>query len=1154
MNRTPNQGNDGIQGMKRRFLAGLLTLVTVTGMAGGGLFAGESVRKDSWAATMAACRGQLIKPAPGAEASAGAGPLWFSTGTIAGSGPGKAIAVDVTGVKTLRLTATMEQAPCNCHIWGEPTLIAADGKKTRLTDLKPLSVVVGWGQLLTDKNWQDHPLQIGERKLGFGIWVHADSEVVYTLDGKFARFEAFVGEDCERVGGAARFEVTDGPASGPPRPPGAWRDIACNFPRETGWMTQDVGNSKVAAWFSQRADATLEKLLISAVMEQGAAKLPTVQAQIDALAQAGPGDVRWLELYARLCRYRDCMSILGRAGTVEPQPSLVAELARHATAMTAASDPQWDDLYHRAQLCEDVQGQFDTLQHDITQRATFARFAAETYRKESLILPQDRDPLDIVLRRLGALILDRKSKHPSSLPATTDDTLAQLLGTANTTPLADAPARRILFGQACNLRRQIALGNPLLDFDRILFVKRHRAIYNHMCDQFYGITARPGGGMFLLEQPFGPSPKAHDILADSTVETGRLQGQKLSGGPLSTQNLSYDGVCRLSGDDTYGGSFLSPSLSYDGRSILFAHVECAGEREQVFHTDATRGHWAEGRSYHIFKVNLDGTGLQQLTDGTWNEFDPCWLPNGRVAFISERRGGYLRCGRACPLYTLYDMAADGSQINCLSFHDSNEWNPSVTHDGRIVYTRWDYVDRWGCIAHHPWLTSLEGTDARALHGNFSTRAKRADMELCVRAVPGSQMFTATATPHHGQEFGSLVLIDPKVDDDDAMAPVKRITPDVGFPESQGGREAYGTPWPLSDDYYLCVYDDSMTRRGAKSASGHYGIYLLDSFGNKELLYRDPAIGCLSPMPLRATPVPPVTPAPSLAASKAPYEFVAPGAKGEASMAVVNVYDTLQPWPAQMKVKSLRIYQLLPCTTPSGMSPHRTGATIAEAPDSVPPARWVLGTVPVEADGSANFIVPAYREVFFQALDDKGLAINSMRSATYARSGEQLLCIGCHEPKNRTPAAPQSMPLAMKRAASRPVADVAGSNPFSYPLLVQPVLDRNCVACHSKHPDKAPVLTKDPIQNNWYASYNSLIKYGYTSYGGDWYRTPSGKFGARASKLYEILSKGHHDVKLTDEEMHRITLWLDSCCMFYGVFEMESGAAQLRGEPAMPSLQ
>ena len=211
-------------------------------------------------------------------------------------------------------------------------------------------------------------------------------------------------------------------------------------------------------------------------------------------------------------------------------------------------------------------------------------------------------------------------------------------------------------------------------------------------------------------------------------------------------------------------------------------------------------------------MNVDGTGLEQLTDGTWNDFDPCWMPSGRIAFITERRGGYLRCGRVCPTYTLYDMAADGSDIRCLSYHETNEWHPSVAHDGRIVWTRWDYVDRHGCTAHMPWTTTPDGRDPRPVHGNYAPRQSRPDMELDVRAIPESRKYVATAAPHHGQAFGSLVLIDPRTPDDDGMSPVRRITPDVGFPESQGGAEAYGQAWPLSEDYYLCIYDAGMALR------------------------------------------------------------------------------------------------------------------------------------------------------------------------------------------------------------------------------------------------------------------------------------------------------------------------------------------------------
>ena len=814
-------------------------------------------------------------------------------------------------------------------------------------------------------------------------------------------------------------------------------------------------------------------------------------------------------------------------------------LACAAAAATGALEAEWAQ-------------QFAALQHDLNSRPAFAKVAGETFRPEALLLAGDRDPADIVLRRTAALLADLQHNAPTPKLADLAQRLATLQQSSEATALTNAPARRALFDQACQLRRQIAFANPLLDFDQLLFVKRHRGIYNHMCDQFYGITARPGGGLFVLKHPFSEQPELRDVLAAATVADGRLKGQKLLSSNAATANLRYDGVRLLSGDETQGGAFLSPALSYDAKEILFAYCECRGDRDQKMHENPTRGHWAEGRCFHLFKVNTDGSNLRQVTDGTWNEFDPCWLPNGRVAFVSERRGGYLRCGRACPLYNLYDMAADGSGINLLSFHDSNEWGPSVTHDGRIIWTRWDYVDRHGCIAHMPWITRLDGTDPRAVHGNFATRNLRADMELGVRAVPGSPKFIATAAPHHGQAFGSLVLIDPRVADDDAMGPVRRLTPDVGFPESQGGAQAYGTPWPLSENYFLCVYDAAMAGAAKpRNANGDYGIYLVDAFGNKELIYRDPEIGCSSPVPLRPTAVEPIQRTPTSVAESQPAK---PGDAGEGTMAVVNIFNTLKPWPADAKIKALRIVQLLPCAVPSGgLAPHQTGQRIVEARDSIVNARWVLGTVPIESDGSAYFKVPAYRELFFQLVDERGMAVQSMRSGTAIRNGEKLVCAGCHEPKHQTATAPAATPLALRRAPSVPQSDVEGANPFSYPRLVQPVLDRNCVACHDKNPGKAPNLNREPIRNHFYASYNALQKYSFCSYG-DGYRTIPGKFGAHAAPLIAMLEKGHHDVKLTPEDFHRLTLWQDCVGLFYGVFEKAPGEAQLRGEVAQAILQ
>jgi cytochrome c553 len=280
-------------------------------------------------------------------------------------------------------------------------------------------------------------------------------------------------------------------------------------------------------------------------------------------------------------------------------------------------------------------------------------------------------------------------------------------------------------------------------------------------------------------------------------------------------------------------------------------------------------------------------------------------------------------------------------------------------------------------------------------------------------------------------------------------------------------------------------------------------------------------------------------------------------------------------PKGTKIKALRIYQAFPLSLAARHIEHNIGLQIPGSM-SVNVARAVLGTVPVEEDGSAFFIAPARRELFFQALDENGMAVQTMRSGTHFMPGENTTCLGCHEPSHSTaaPAGRVGVLLAMRRAPSRLKQDVDGTNPFSYPRLVQPVLDKNCVACHAKekNKDKAPRLDSGLVKGRgggwmnipttYFASYLSLTpKYGTWRYSlgsrnerNDDLRSTPGKVGAKASKLYEMLRKGHHDVKLSDEDMHRLIVWLDSYSPFYGVYEPEGGKAQLRGEVVHPTLE
>ncbi|MGB2823982.1 MAG: hypothetical protein WBF17_23585, partial [Phycisphaerae bacterium] len=762
---------------------------------------------------------------------------------------------------------------------------------------------------------------------------------------------------------------------------------------------------------------------------------------------------------------------------------------------------------------------FDELDRQIRDlQKWFQHVEATTYRAEALILEGDRDPVDIVLRRTEALLRHLKGKLPPGALADETSQLDALKRRGGATPVKDGRARFAVHQALCRLRRKIAFRNRLLSFDEVLFIKKHRSRRNHMCDQYFGFTAVIGGGVYVLKDPFGraqdgpfgTSPTVRDVLAEATCRNGRFEGKKL-----------------------VGGAFLSPDLSYDGKTILFAYTEA----------EPTQFKWSPRSTWHVFRVNVDGTGLRQLTDGKTNDFDPCWLPDGRIVFNSERRGGFGRCHeRPVPIFALHTMNDDGGDIRTISLNESNEWHPSVDNSGMIVYTRWDYWDRGFNQAHHPWVTTPDGRDARVVHGNFRPNQGAAPlMEMDVRAIPGSNRYIATAAAHHNQAYGSLILIDPDVEDDDRMSPVRRITPEEAFPEAEGGgHQSYATAWPLDEDFCLCVYDAAAT--GGRGRGAGYGIYLVDAFGNKELLYRDPKISCLSPIPLRPRNKPPVVS--HLARPAQPARWTSPVAVPDAPsqakrpqpapletpppvpVAVMNVYDGLLPLPEGTVLKQLRIVQVLPKSSPIHNVPF-----IGYGREKG--ARAVLGTVPVEADGSVHFVLPAGKTVYFQVLDERGLAVQSMRSSTYVHAGQRLTCQGCHDRRHRAPAQAKHVPLALRREPSRIKPDVDGSNPFSFPRLVQPVLEKHCLPCHMKNPQKAPDLRRGDWasqRTRHYTSYVNLQKhaffYGAIGYGYDGWtppRTIPGKFGARASKLLAMLEKGHNKVKLPPEDLHRLTL-------------------------------
>lgn len=799
-----------------------------------------------------------------------------------------------------------------------------------------------------------------------------------------------------------------------------------------------------------------------------------------------------------------------------------------------------------------VWDEYSLLQSLIAESSKWdrSRLVQEALRPESAIFESDKTPLDVVVRRTAALLADLKRMPNAPDLSAESAAFASLLAEATRLgQSAPETQQRELFAKIVAVRRKIAFRNPLLDFDRIIFLKHNKQARGeiHMVDQYLGFNQDKAGGVYVLEKPFGDSPSVRSVLANSVVQSGRLKGSKLED----------------------AGSFVGLDLDYDGKTIAFAFTQAetklpenASYAEQYCSKEEyarlkkfTHYYFRPESTFHIFKASVDGTNLAQLTDGKWDDYDPVFLPSGRLAFISERSGGMQRCGtRPLPSATLHAMMPDGGDVIQLSWHDTNEWQPSVDNEGLIVYTRWDYVDRDSDVAHHLWNCYPDGRDPRSYHGNYpEKRETRPWMEMSIRAIPGSHRYIATAAPHHGQAYGSLVMIDIGQKDNRRTSQLRRITPEAMFPEAEelpgvplpqgkgsGSRaEIYGSAWPLSEDYYLCVYGPD---------GKNYALCLLDSFGNREILYRDEKIACLDPIPLRARPKPPEIPVSTIQA-KADQPEKSDAATG--TVAVMNVYESELPWPKDTKIAALRIVAIFPKDNIFMNEPN-----MGYAAQSL--GRGVLGTVPVESDGSAYFTMPAGMAVYFQALDERGLAVHTMRSDTYVHPGEKLTCIGCHEDKHtssRTVAG--AMPLALKRAPSAITPETPGSFPLTFPRLVQPVLNSKCLACHDKNQGKAPNLHGDKFisKHGWSEAFNSLQKKAWGMSGGNGtalkqrqYSIP-GQDGAMASKLFQMLDKGHNNVKLTPEEMRRITLWLDCNSNFYAAYS--EAEKQARGEVVRP---
>jgi len=570
------------------------------------------------------------------------------------------------------------------------------------------------------------------------------------------------------------------------------------------------------------------------------------------------------------------------------------------------------------------------------------------------------------------------------------------------------------------------------------------------------------------------------------------------------------------------GIVRDPEVHFDGERIVFSLRRRIEE------------------DYHIWEIRTDGTGLRQLTSAEGvADFDPFYLPDDGIAFSSTREPKYNQCSRDIGA-NLFRMEADGANIHQIGKNNLFDNHGTLTPDGRILYARWEYVDRNFGDAHGLWTVNPDGTNPAIYWGNNTASPGAV---YYPRIMPGNpQQVLCIFGMHHHRLWGAMALVDRSLGIDGRPSVLRTWPAGTIEKVRAGGRfdcdgfvsvyPKYECPYPLSEKYFLC---SRMTMRPgqewteADARHGHeMGIYLVDVFGNELLLHVEEP-GCYDPMPLGPRPRPPVIPR--------RRDFDTP----EGYFYVADVYQgTHMNEVVRGSVKQLRVVE-------SPEKRHWSRGSWNGQGYTAPGMNWhslenkrILGTVPVEPDGSAYFTVPAETFVYFQLLDKDGMMIQSMRSGASVQPGERAGCTGCHENRHTSPPLPgAAASLALRRPPSRLAGWYGPPRSFSFIDEVQPVFNRHCVSCHDygQQPGKKLNLAPDrTIAFN--TAYNELWRKGYVRCvgAGPAEIQAACSWGSHASPLVEEIRRRkvpeHNDLKLSREEFDRIITWVDINAVYY----------------------
>jgi hypothetical protein len=580
-----------------------------------------------------------------------------------------------------------------------------------------------------------------------------------------------------------------------------------------------------------------------------------------------------------------------------------------------------------------------------------------------------------------------------------------------------------------------------------------------------------------------------------------------SGGKLCIYNVKTKKTRTIFEDPE--GNIRDPQIHYDARRLVFAYLP-KGKRH-----------------YSLYEINIDGTGLRQLTGRGedvspgmedyrtysppgWDDFEPTYLPDDQIIFCSTRANRYVQCWMT-QVATLHKCDADGGNIRMLSANIEQDNTPWVLSNGQVAYMRWEYVDRFHMGYHHLWSMNPDGTRQMVLYGNQINHGTI----LAPKPIPNSPKLVVTWSPGHGmrEHYGKTAVIDPRLGPDDPKG-VRYLSKD----------NVHCDPWAFSENHIL--------------VANKTAIELLNGRGETEVLYRLPEslakagywIG--EPRPVMKRIREPV------------IADQTDTAVSYGTLALVNVYKGRKMRDvAPGTIKNLLVYEVLPkpINYAGAMSEMSAGGTFS--------VERLIGSVPVSENGSAYFTLPPLRSFLFLAMDAQGHCVKRMHSFTSLMPGEHTTCIGCHEPRTEAPSADDHDQLLhlMRTQPVDPVPVAGVPEIFDYLRDIQPILDKHCLECHN--PDReeggfnisghwGPLYPIGYIQMSWrqlFADNRIILPYSEHSKS----NFEPYQIGTGASRLLKLIEEGHEGVKMPESEQKIIRHWLDAGANHAGTYAVNS---------------